>query len=71
MKRFLLFAGHNYYPSGGWNDFRSDHETAETADEVGHDLISRCVSFGSPAYDWYEVVDTETGRQLPSRRRTY
>lgn len=33
MKKFLLFAYTNYYPSGGWEDFNSDHDTAELARE--------------------------------------
>ena len=29
MKRYLLFAGDNYYPCGGWNDFEGSFDTKE------------------------------------------
>jgi len=50
MKRYALFAGDYYYPSGGWNDFRGSFETVEAA-----------VDAVAPHYDWYHVVDLTTG----------
>lgn len=53
LDRYLLFAGEDYYPEGGWRDFQSSHETIEEAkkafsifeyrDEWGHifDLITK------------------------------
>ena len=51
MKRFLLFAGDEYYPTGGWGDFISDFDTLE---EVKKDILS-----GRFYKDWYQIVDTQ------------
>lgn len=50
MKKYLLFAGDNYYPDGGWDDFLGAFDTPLEAAKAlqGH----RC--------DWYQLVDTET-----------
>jgi len=29
MKDYLVFLGENYYPLGGWEDFRSDFDSLE------------------------------------------
>jgi len=46
---FLVFAGDNYYPSGGWDDFRSAHTTEEEAN-TARDTLAKI-------YDWTQVVD--------------
>jgi hypothetical protein len=51
MKRYLLFAGDEYYPTGGWGDFISDFDTLE---EAKKDLLS-----GRFDKDWYQIVDTQ------------
>lgn len=52
MKRFLLFTGDNYYPSGGWGDFQKDFDTLEEATNyMGHNYN----------VDWFQVVDSTTG----------
>ncbi len=49
MKRFLLFSGSNYYPHGGWDDFRGSYDSCEEA-------------LAAPRHgDWWQVVDTQTG----------
>jgi hypothetical protein len=55
MKRCLLFAGFDYYPSGGWNDFVESFDSFEQAVQVGKGLSPslRCV------YDWYHVIDRD------------
>ena len=50
MKRFLLFSGSNYYPRGGWSDFRGSYDTCEEA----------LAAPRSESVDWWQVVDTET-----------
>ncbi len=47
---FLLFAGDNYYPSGGWSDFRGQYLTRELAEQAASSV--RC--------DWWHVVDLST-----------
>lgn len=56
MKRFLLFAGENFYPSGGWSDFLSDHDDGEAALSALLDL-----PIHTPSGQWAHIVDTETG----------
>lgn len=51
MKRYLLFAGDTYYPSGGWSDFHSDHDTIEEA---------LAAKNGLEYIDWYQIVDSTT-----------
>jgi hypothetical protein len=52
MKRFLLFAGDTYYPSGGWRDFQGDYESVEDA--------FRSLARKRSSFEWYQVVDWKT-----------
>ena len=58
--RYLLFAGVDYYPGGGWSDFGGTFATAEEAKAEGEALL---VSKTSSRMDWFQVVefDVETG----------
>ena len=51
-KRFLVFAGDNYYPNGGWHDFSESFDDMNTAVE-----FARNVRTGN--YDWSHVLDSE------------
>lgn len=46
---FALFAGDNYYPAGGWDDFVGTYETLDLAHEA---LKDRRIGVG-----WAQVVD--------------
>lgn len=50
MRRFLLFSGDFYYPSGGMEDFVSDHDTLEEA-KAAHVPESSMI--------WAHIYDTE------------
>lgn len=50
LKRFLTFCGRNYYPSGGWDDFKGDFEELESAKSF---LLEK-------DNDWAQIFDTET-----------
>jgi len=52
MKRFLVFYGDNYYPSGGWDDFRGDYDSMQKAERVVRQMGHA---------DWLQIVDTESG----------
>lgn len=54
MKRYLLFSGSDYYPSGGWKDFNDSFDSAEEARAKGNSF--------EPEYYWYHVVDSQTGQ---------
>ena len=48
MKRYWVFAGDNYYPSGGMHDHRGSYDTVvEAVSNIG-----RC--------DWWHVLDSKT-----------
>lgn len=51
MKRYLVFAGDKWYPSGGWDDFKGDFNTIEEGKES-------LISIGP---DWWHIVDSNTG----------
>lgn len=57
MKRFLLFIGPEYYPSGGFSDFNSEHETQESAVALGQKKVVE----ESAYYGWWHVVDLSNG----------
>lgn len=52
MKRFGVFTYDQYYPSGGWNDFRAAYDTLDEAKEH--------VKRRKP--ERYHIVDFTTGR---------
>lgn len=56
MKRYLLFAGHLYYPSGGWDDFQGDFDSVEAA-EAHIPTVQETLHSSS---FWWHVVDTRT-----------
>ena len=55
MKRYLVFAGEDYYPVGGAGDFVSDHDTEEEAIKVADEACRG---------EWAHVLDTETGLMM-------
>ncbi len=56
---YLLFAGDNYYPSGGWGDLKGKFYSKEEALEfykAGHRYGEEYVHY----WDWYQIVDLES-----------
>ena len=52
MKKFMVFTGSDYYPSGGMKDFRADFDTLDEALKfLVKDPESR---------DWFQIYNTET-----------
>lgn len=47
---FLLFAGNNYYPAGGMNDYVGAYES----------LLDALRKAASMRADWYQIVDRES-----------
>lgn len=60
MKRYLLFAGSDCYPSGGWYDLRRDYRTPEAAVRAARRLRRRDA-------EWWHVVDAKTGQIVAHR----
>jgi hypothetical protein len=60
MRRFLLFVGSNYYPKGGWNDYRGWFDSIDAAvAEVPTDR-----RLYEPGGGWYHVVDIQNGETV-------
>ncbi len=55
MTEYILFAGHNYYPGGGMNDYRGTFSTVKEAVDKGTERDD-----WSRRYDWYQVIDKNT-----------
>ena len=55
MKQFLLFAGDQYYPSGGWGDFKGSFDTIAEA---------RAAERALPGHDWWQIIDVKTGNVI-------
>ena len=53
MKRYLVFSGDNYYPCGGWFDFKGSFNTKE-------EILKFFQKNGWG--DWCQVVDSTTGK---------
>jgi hypothetical protein len=51
MQRFLLFGGDQYYPLGGWQDYKGDFDTKEQA-------LKEAANW---SWDWYQIVDSKKG----------
>lgn len=44
---FLIFAGDDYYPLGGWRDYKGDAPTLESAMETVNNMAS---------IEWWQIV---------------
>lgn len=65
MKRYLLFAGAHYYPSGGWRDLIGDFDSLKTAISHGTELYQPWEGMAPERkYDWYHVIDSETMNEV-------
>lgn len=56
-KLYILFAGADYYPSGGWRDVVGSFTSVEEAIKVA---LQREADREYPKYDWWQVVDLDT-----------
>lgn len=60
-KPYLVFAFSQYYPSGGWKDFRGAFATKEEA----------LVAAANTRADWWQIVNLETGRIIVTSDSPY
>lgn len=56
VRRFVVLSGDHYYPNGGWDDYRSSHDTLDDAR-----------SAPAPG-DWSQIVDLRTGKIVGGSR---
>lgn len=77
MKRYLLFRGRDYYPSGGIDDLSGDFDTieeciAECRRDMVKDLVDKHLKLFNALeiikceqeYSWGYVYDTETRQKV-------
>lgn len=57
IKRFVVFAGSQYYPCGGYHDYKYSFDTLEEAEK----LIKEWQEKGR--YEWHQIWDLETGAE--------
>lgn len=65
MKRFLLFSGVNYYPSGGMSDFDDSFDTLYAAQQKVQLAVESWHKFSVDGWniDWAEIVDQQTNNR--------
>ena len=61
MKRYLMFCGSTYYPSGGWGDFLGSFDSIEEGKTAL--LATRKTSREA---DWWHVIDGTNGEEVAS-----
>lgn len=70
--KFALFAGYDYYPSGGWDDFIHFGETEkELLDLISNNTdlaYYRKIIINNKEYDWFHIVDLKLGRIIKEKR---
>lgn len=59
MDRFLLFGGDQYYPAGGWQDYKGSFETLTDALRGAAGNL-RDTDTGT--WDWWHIVDLSTNQ---------
>ena len=67
MKRFMLFQGSEYYPSGGMSDFIGSYYTLEAAlnqveQTIKNDTYESLTDFWR--YRWAHIYDIETNEKI-------
>jgi hypothetical protein len=57
-RRYCVFAGADYYPSGGWHDFRLSRDALEVAVHAAEQLIED----EALGFSWWQVFDMDQRR---------
>jgi hypothetical protein len=65
MKKYLLWAGDNYYPTAGLGDYVGSFDTIEEAKAEGtRTYETGLANYPQRVYDWYEIVDYATMKRV-------
>lgn len=66
MRRYLLFAGWNYYPQGGYKDLQGSFDSLEDARKHRDEYYKAegCKLDDDNSFVWYHIVDTNIGMVL-------
>jgi hypothetical protein len=62
--KYAIFAGLNYYPSGGWGDMVAVTEDLDKAEEKYLLYLSKVVDETDYEYDWVQLVDISVNEIL-------
>ena len=61
---YLVFAGEDYYPRGGWCDFIDKHASLDDArdsiDVMSHKQYVKQFRISGRHYEWYQIVNART-----------
>lgn len=62
MKKYVLFAFKNYYPSGGMGDFHGSFNSIDEAKKRFESQIWKPGKRGLDVFDWdqYQILDRDT-----------
>jgi hypothetical protein len=55
-RRYCVFAGNDYYPAGGWHDFRLSRDTLEQAVAAAEELMEEL------QLSWWQIFDLDQRR---------
>ena len=54
-RRFCIFGGRDYYPLGGWHDFRLSRDTLQDAVRAAEELLTG----DAASIDWWQIFDMD------------
>ncbi len=70
MKRYILFAGCNYYPDGGWDDMVKDFDSMEDAIEWASNPKNIPGEILKQSREgWWHLVDIDAGEKVTKEHR--
>jgi hypothetical protein len=63
-RRFCIFGGHDYYPRGGWHDFRASRDALDDAVQAAEELSTG----DATSIDWWQIFDMHERRVVAQSR---
>lgn len=64
IKRYVVFAGMNEHPRGGWSDYQQSFDRCDAAVAWMH-------SIGFAKWQWCQIIDLQTGNVIIPSDQTY
>lgn len=64
-ERYLVFAGRDYYPRGGWDDLIGSYADPYAAGRAASEYVKK------DQMSWSSVIDLETGTEIANFHREY
>lgn len=57
---YLIFAFDQYYPDGGWGDYRGTAESIEDAKQIAESLATERARQSREPLEWAQIVDVRS-----------